>query len=270
VTNVPVITGPLALRPGAPPVVCWPLIGRRTGSLSDAAKRTPVNALDLSRWQFGITTVYHFIFVPLTIGLSIVVAVMQTVWLVKKDPAWLRMTKFFGSLFLINFAVGVVTGIVQEFQFGMNWSAYSRFVGDVFGAPLAMEALLAFFLESTFIGLWIFGWGKLPPRLHLATIWIAAIGTNLSASLAARGHPAPRSTSPSRRVPAAAAGSAPCTPWCRRCSASSGPGSWSASTAATPTGATRWAAWRSPSTPSGPRTPRSTPWLTRPPAAAGC
>ena len=124
---------------------------------------------------------YHFIFVPLTIGLSIVVAVMQTVWLVKKDPAWLRMTKFFGSLFLINFAVGVVTGIFQEFQFGMNWSAYSRFVGDVFGAPLAMEALLAFFLESTFIGLWIFGWGKLPPRLHLATIWIAAIGTNLSA-----------------------------------------------------------------------------------------
>jgi cytochrome bd ubiquinol oxidase subunit I len=141
----------------------------------------PVNVLDLSRWQFGITTVYHFIFVPLTIGLAIVVAVMQTVWLVKKDPAWLRMTKFFGSLFLINFAVGVVTGIVQEFQFGMNWSAYSRFVGDVFGAPLAMEALLAFFLESTFIGLWVFGWDKLPPKLHLATIWIAAIGTNLSA-----------------------------------------------------------------------------------------
>jgi cytochrome d ubiquinol oxidase subunit I len=181
VTNVPVIMGPLALRPGALELVCYPLVGRRTGSLSDAAKGTPVNALDLSRWQFGITTVYHFIFVPLTIGLSVVVAVMQTVWLVKKDPAWLRMTKFFGALFLINFAVGVVTGIVQEFQFGMNWSAYSRFVGDVFGAPLAMEALLAFFLESTFIGLWIFGWDKLPPKLHLATIWIAAIGTNLSA-----------------------------------------------------------------------------------------
>jgi cytochrome d ubiquinol oxidase subunit I len=144
-------------------------------------KGTPVNALDLSRWQFGITTVYHFIFVPLTIGLSVLVAGMQTAWLVKKDPAWLRLTRFFGSLFLINFAVGVVTGIVQEFQFGMNWSAYSRFVGDVFGAPLAMEALLTFFLESTFLGLWIFGWGKLPPRLHLATIWIAAIGSNLSA-----------------------------------------------------------------------------------------
>jgi cytochrome d ubiquinol oxidase subunit I len=137
--------------------------------------------LDLSRWQFGITTVYHFIFVPLTIGLSILVAAMQTAWFIKKDPAYLRMTKFFGKLFLINFAVGVVTGIVLEFQFGMNWSAYSRFVGDVFGAPLAMEGLLAFFMESVFLGLWIFGWDKLSPRLHLATIWLAAIGTSLSA-----------------------------------------------------------------------------------------
>jgi cytochrome d ubiquinol oxidase subunit I len=141
----------------------------------------PMTVLELSRWQFGITTVYHFIFVPLTIGLSILVACMQTAWLVKKDPVYLRMTKFFGTLFLINFAVGVVTGIVEEFQFGMNWSAYSAFVGNVFGAPLAMEALLAFFLESTFIGLWIFGWNKLPPRLHLATIWVAALATNLSA-----------------------------------------------------------------------------------------
>ena len=140
-----------------------------------------MNALDLARWQFGITTVYHFIFVPLTIGLSILVAVMQTVWHVKKNPLYLRMTRFFGTLFLINFAVGVVTGIVQEFQFGMNWSDYSRFVGDVFGAPLAMEGLLAFFLESTFLGLWIFGWNRLSPRVHLATIWLAAIGTNLSA-----------------------------------------------------------------------------------------
>jgi cytochrome bd ubiquinol oxidase subunit I len=140
-----------------------------------------MTVLELSRWQFGITTVYHFIFVPLTIGLSILVACMQTAWLRKKDPVYLRMTKFFGTLFLINFAVGVVTGIVEEFQFGMNWSAYSAFVGNVFGAPLAMEALLAFFLESTFIGLWIFGWNKLPPRLHLATIWVAAIATNLSA-----------------------------------------------------------------------------------------
>ena len=140
-----------------------------------------MSVLELSRWQFGITTVYHFIFVPLTIGLSILVACMQTAWLIGKDPAYLRMTKFFGKLFLINFAVGVVTGIVQEFQFGMNWSAYSRFVGDVFGAPLAMEGLLAFFMESTFLGLWIFGWNKLSPRLHLATIWLAAFGTNLSA-----------------------------------------------------------------------------------------
>jgi cytochrome bd ubiquinol oxidase subunit I len=140
-----------------------------------------MSTLDLSRWQFGITTVYHFIFVPLTIGLSLLVACLQTAWLIRKDPAYLRLTKFFGKLFLINFAVGVVTGIVQEFQFGMNWSAYSRFVGDVFGAPLAMEALLAFFMESTFLGLWIFGWDKLSPRLHLATIWLAAIGTSLSA-----------------------------------------------------------------------------------------
>jgi cytochrome bd ubiquinol oxidase subunit I len=140
-----------------------------------------MTVLELSRWQFGITTVYHFIFVPLTIGLCLVVACMQTAWVIRKDPAYLRMTKFFGKIFLINFAVGVVTGIVQEFQFGMNWSAYSQFVGNVFGAPLAMEALLAFFMESTFIGLWIFGWNKLPPRAHLATIWLAAFGTSLSA-----------------------------------------------------------------------------------------
>jgi cytochrome bd ubiquinol oxidase subunit I len=140
-----------------------------------------MSTLDLSRWQFGITTVYHFIFVPLTIGLSLLVACLQTAWLVRKDPVYLQLTKFFGKLFLINFAVGVVTGIVQEFQFGMNWSAYSKFVGDVFGAPLAMEALLAFFMESTFLGLWIFGWNKLSPRLHLATIWLAAIGTSMSA-----------------------------------------------------------------------------------------
>jgi cytochrome d ubiquinol oxidase subunit I len=140
-----------------------------------------VSVLDLARWQFGITTVYHFIFVPLTLGLSLLVAGMQTAWMVKKDPDYLRMTKFFGTLFLINFAVGVVTGIVQEFQFGMNWSAYSRFVGDVFGAPLAMEGLLAFFAESTFLGLWIFGWGRLSPRVHLAMIWLAALGSNLSA-----------------------------------------------------------------------------------------
>ena len=140
-----------------------------------------MNALDLSRWQFGITTVYHFIFVPLTIGLAPLVAIMQTAWFRTGKDHWLRMTKFFGKLFLINFAMGVVTGIVQEFQFGMNWSEYSRFVGDVFGAPLALEALIAFFMESTFLGLWIFGWDRLSKRVHLATIWIAAIGINLSA-----------------------------------------------------------------------------------------
>ena len=130
-----------------------------------------MNVVDVSRWQFGITTVYHFIFVPLTIGLAPLVAVMQTVWVATGNTAWYRLTKFFGKLFLINFAIGVATGIVQEFQFGMNWSEYSRFVGDVFGAPLAMEGLVAFFFESTFLGLWIFGWTRLPragaPGLHL-------------------------------------------------------------------------------------------------------
>jgi len=140
-----------------------------------------MDALDLARWQFGIITVYHFIFVPLTIGLAPIVAIMQTMWHRTGDERWLKLTKFFGKLFLINFAMGVVTGIVQEFQFGMNWSEYSRFVGDVFGAPLAMEGLAAFFLESTFLGLWIFGWDRLPRRIHLATIWIVAIGVNLSA-----------------------------------------------------------------------------------------
>ena len=140
-----------------------------------------MNVVDVSRWQFGITTVYHFIFVPLTIGLAPLVAVMQTVWVITDNTAWYRLTKFFGKLFLINFALGVATGIVQEFQFGMNWSEYSRFVGDVFGAPLAMEGLAAFFFESTFIGLWIFGWSRLPRLLHLACIWIVAIAVNVSA-----------------------------------------------------------------------------------------
>ncbi|GAA4489623.1 cytochrome ubiquinol oxidase subunit I [Rhodococcus olei] len=140
-----------------------------------------MDTLDVSRWQFGITTVYHFILVPLTIGLAPLIAVMQTMWVVTKKDHWYRLTKFFGKLFLINFALGVATGIVQEFQFGMNWSEYSRFVGDVFGAPLALEGLVAFFLESTFLGLWIFGWGRLPKLVHLATIWLVAIGVNASA-----------------------------------------------------------------------------------------
>ncbi|MGB8405741.1 MAG: cytochrome ubiquinol oxidase subunit I [Mycobacterium sp.] len=140
-----------------------------------------MNALDVSRWQFGITTVYHFILVPLTIGLAPLLAVMQTIWVATGNKAWYRLAKFFGKLFLINFALGVATGIVQEFQFGMNWSEYSRFVGDVFGAPLALEGLVAFFFESTFIGLWIFGWTRLPRLVHLACIWMVAIGVNASA-----------------------------------------------------------------------------------------
>jgi cytochrome d ubiquinol oxidase subunit I len=140
-----------------------------------------MDVVDLARWQFGITTVYHFFFVPITIGLSLLVAVMQTVWMRTRNPQWLRLTKFFGKLFTINFALGLVTGIVQEFQFGMNWSDYSRFVGDIFGAPLAIEALLAFFLESTFLGLWLFGWGRIPEKLHAACIWLVHIGTMLSA-----------------------------------------------------------------------------------------
>jgi cytochrome d ubiquinol oxidase subunit I len=136
-----------------------------------------MDVLEIARWQFGITTVYHFLFVPITIGLSLLIAILQTMWLRTNNPDYLRLTKFFGKLFLINFAIGLVTGIVQEFQFGMNWSDYSRFVGDIFGAPLAIEALLAFFLESTFIGLWIFGWDKLPRGLHAACMWIVHLGT---------------------------------------------------------------------------------------------
>jgi cytochrome d ubiquinol oxidase subunit I len=144
-------------------------------------KESLVDVLDIARWQFGIITVYHFLFVPITIGLSAIVAGFETAWVRTGNEHWLRLTKFFGKLFLINFAIGVVTGIVQEFQFGMNWSDYSRFVGDIFGAPLAIEGLLAFFLESTFLGLWIFGWDKLPRGLHAACIWLVHIGTLLSA-----------------------------------------------------------------------------------------
>jgi cytochrome d ubiquinol oxidase subunit I len=140
-----------------------------------------MDALDLARLQFAVTTIFHFFFVPLSIGLAFFTAIFQTAWYRTKDPKYLRMTRFWGKLFLVNFALGVVTGIVQEFQFGMNWSAYSRFVGDVFGAPLAIEGLAAFFLESTFLGLWIFGWSRLGPRAHLASIWMVAIGTCISA-----------------------------------------------------------------------------------------
>ncbi len=139
-----------------------------------------LDPLLLSRWQFGLTTLYHFLFVPLTIGMVVLVAMLQTAWVRTGKLKYLHLTRLFGKMFLINFAMGVVTGIVQEFQFGMNWSDYSRFVGDVFGAPLAMEGLLAFFLEATFIGLWIFGWDKLSPKLHLVTIWMTAFSVVLS------------------------------------------------------------------------------------------
>ncbi|MGW1007555.1 cytochrome ubiquinol oxidase subunit I [Streptomyces sp. NPDC002520] len=135
----------------------------------------------VARWQFGVTTVYHFLFVPLTIGLGGIVAGLETAWVRTGKEKYFHATKFWGKLLLINIAMGVVTGILQEFQFGMNWSSYSRFVGDVFGAPLAMEALIAFFFESVFIGVWIFGWTRIPKKLHLATIWIVTVGSALSA-----------------------------------------------------------------------------------------
>lgn len=140
-----------------------------------------MTSLELARWQFGITTLYHFIFVPLTIGLAFFTAWFQTRWYRSGDEKWLRATRFWGKLMLVSFAMGVATGLVQEFQFGMNWSDYSRFVGDIFGAPLAMEGLAAFFVESTFLGLWIFGWGRLSKKVHLFTIWAVSLSTILSA-----------------------------------------------------------------------------------------
>ncbi len=137
---------------------------------------------DLARWQFAFTSINHFLFVPVTIGLAFLTALLQTVWYRRQQPEYLRLTRFFGTLLVINVAIGVVTGLVQEFQFGMNWSSYSRLVGNIFGAPLAMEGLAAFFLESTFLGLWLFGWDKLSRRVHLATIWLVALGAVLSAA----------------------------------------------------------------------------------------
>lgn len=137
-------------------------------------------ALSLARWQFGLTTLYHYLFVPLTIGMMLLVAILQSTWVRTGKVKYLQLTKLFGKIFLINFAMGVVTGIVQEFQFGMNWSEYSRFVGDIFGAPLAMEGLFAFFLEATFIGVWIFGWNRIPRGAHLASAWLVSIATILS------------------------------------------------------------------------------------------
>src|SRR5512139_2004440 len=140
-----------------------------------------MDVVTLSRWQFAITCMFHFIFVPLTLGLSIMTAWMETKYVTTGNELYKEMARFWGKLFLINFAVGVVTGITLEFQFGMNWAEYSRYVGDIFGAPLAIEATVAFFLESTFIGLWIFGWNRLPKKVHALSIWLVAIATNLSA-----------------------------------------------------------------------------------------
>jgi cytochrome d ubiquinol oxidase subunit I len=138
--------------------------------------------VDLARWQFAFVTINHFFFVPVTIGLAFLTALLQTTWYRTNRDEYLRLTRFFGTLLVINVAIGVVTGLVQEFQFGMDWGAYSRLVGNVFGAPLAMEGLAAFFLESTFLGLWLFGWDRLPRRVHLATIWAVSLGTVLSAA----------------------------------------------------------------------------------------
>ncbi len=140
-----------------------------------------MEALGLARFQFASTTTYHFFFVPLTLGLSILVALLETAYVRTGDERYRKLARFYGHLFMINFALGVVTGLVQEFQFGMNWSGYARFMGDIFGVPLAIEALLAFFLESTFLGLWFFTWEKVPKGLHALFIWLVAIGSNLSA-----------------------------------------------------------------------------------------
>ncbi len=140
-----------------------------------------MDTLILSRLQFAITTIYHFFLVPLTLGLTIMIAIFESRYVATGNETYKRLAKFWGKIFLLNFSAGVVTGILQEFHFGMNWSNYSRFVGDIFGVPLAIEALTAFFMESTFIGLWVFGWEKLSKKMHLACAWLVAIASNLSA-----------------------------------------------------------------------------------------
>jgi cytochrome d ubiquinol oxidase subunit I len=140
-----------------------------------------IGLIELSRLQFAMTAMYHFLFVPLTLGLSILVAIMETVYVMTNRPVWRQMTKFWGTLFGINFVLGVATGITMEFQFGMNWAYYSHYVGDIFGAPLAIEGLMAFFLEATFVGLFFFGWDKLSKVQHMVVAWLVAIGSNFSA-----------------------------------------------------------------------------------------
>src|SRR5579883_926376 len=137
--------------------------------------------VNLSRLQFALTAMYHFLFVPLTLGLAIILGIMETVYVMTDNAIWKRMTQFWGKLFAINFAMGVATGITMEFQFGTNWAYYSHYVGDIFGVPLAIEGLMAFFLESTFVGLFIFGWDRLSKRQHLLVTWLTALGANLSA-----------------------------------------------------------------------------------------
>ena len=140
-----------------------------------------MDVIFLSRLQFAAATFFHFLFVPLTLGLSVLIAIMETIYVKTGDEDYLRMAKFWGRIFLVNFAVGVVTGITLEFQFGTNWSRYSRYVGDIFGSLLAIEATLAFFLESTFLAVWAFGWKRLSPKAHATCIWLVAIASNLSA-----------------------------------------------------------------------------------------
>src|SRR6478752_3533183 len=159
-----------------------PISCHRLHQLRRVSWSASMDQLDLARIQFATTSIYHFLFVPMTMGLALLVAVLHTRWFRRDTPELKRILRFFGGLMLISISVGVVTGLVQEFQFGLNWSAYSRFVGDVFGAPLAMEGLAAFFLESTFLGLWVFGWDRLPKRTHLACIWLVAGGSMLSAA----------------------------------------------------------------------------------------
>ena len=140
-----------------------------------------MTVVDWSRWQFALTAIYHWLFVPLTLGLSVIVAIMESIYLKTGKAEWLRATKFWMTLFGINFALGVATGIILEFEFGTNWSNYSWFVGDIFGAPLAIEGLLAFFMEATFIAVMFFGWGKVSPKFHLAATWLTALGASISA-----------------------------------------------------------------------------------------
>ena len=140
-----------------------------------------LTVVDWSRWQFAMTAIYHWLFVPLTLGLSVIVAVMESMYLRTKSAKWLATTKFWMTLLAINFAIGVATGIILEFEFGTNWSNYSWFVGDIFGAPLAIEGILAFFLEATFGAVMFFGWGKVSPKFHLLSTWLTAIGASISA-----------------------------------------------------------------------------------------